>query len=86
MTAADTAGTRRLVRVEQIMGTATSAHAILPADIDDDAEALEARFDICTRGCFDELRKMDRIFSPYRDDSDIFRLHDGGLSEAEAAE
>lgn len=84
MTASGTVATRRLVRVEQIMGTAISAHAIVPADLGRDAEAVGLWFDDCARGCFDELREMDRIFSPYRDDSDISRLHDGTLTEVEA--
>jgi thiamine biosynthesis lipoprotein len=66
----------RVVRVERMMGT------VIGVDIRDAVEPAEAtpaldRF-------FESLRDVDRRFSPWRADSDISRIADGRLSEADA--
>ena len=53
----------RRVEVAEIMGTAISVHLI--------GEVDAGAFDTAVAACFDELRAVDRVFSPYRDDSDI---------------
>ena len=62
-----TAEPHRRVHVEHIMGTAVSIH-LLTRSADD-----EIGQDAITR-CFAELREIDRVFSTYREDSDISRL------------
>lgn len=68
---------RRHVDVAQIMGTAISVHLI--GDVDADA------FDTAVTGCFDELRRVDQVFSMYRDDSDVARIAGGRLAMADAS-
>ena len=67
----------RHVEVADIMGTAISVHVI--GDID--AHVFAA----ATAACFDELRLVDRVFSPYRDDSDLLRVARGELAMADAS-
>ncbi|GAB3602700.1 FAD:protein FMN transferase [Microbacterium aureliae] len=67
---------RRHVRVEHIMGTAISIQVI--GDVRDGV--LEA----AAEACFADLRRADRVFSPFRDDSDILRLARGELADAAA--
>lgn len=67
----------RHVEVADIMGTAIGVHVV--GDIDAGAFAAAAR------ACFDELREVDRVFSPYRDDSDILRIARGELAMTDAS-
>ncbi|MBB6393083.1 FAD:protein FMN transferase [Microbacterium thalassium] len=68
----------RQVEVRHIMGTAVSIHALTAPGADVDARpAMEA--------CFAELREADRVFSPYREDSDISRIRRGELTIEQAA-
>lgn len=64
------------VSVERIMGTAISIHIVDPQD---DAAARDA-----IASCFAELREIDRVFSPYRSDSDISRMRRGELRASDA--
>lgn len=68
----------RHVWVEEIMGMPVSIHArsrgARPA-----AGVHEA-----VQRCFDELREVERVFSTYRDDSDISRIRRGELALADA--
>jgi len=84
VTGHEPSGAERLVRVDRIMGTTVSVHAIVAPRTRNDDEALRAWFERCARGCFDELHEMDRVFSPYRADSEISRLHEGTLTDAAA--
>ncbi|AVL97595.1 MULTISPECIES: FAD:protein FMN transferase [unclassified Microbacterium] len=59
------------VHVEHIMGTAISIHIVDPRD---DAAVRDA-----VRACVSELRDIDRVFSPYRAESDISRIRAGDL-------
>ncbi|WP_210425906.1 hypothetical protein, partial [Salmonella enterica] len=59
------------VHVEHIMGTAISIHIVDPRD---DAAARDA-----VQTCVAELCDVDRVFSPYRADSDISRIRAGAL-------
>jgi len=68
---------RRRVAVERIMGTAISVHVV--GDVGADA------FDHAVSACFDELRRVDGVFSPYRDDSDILRIARGELAMTDAS-
>jgi len=72
-----TGAPRRHVEVAQIMGTAVSVHVI--GDPRGDA------FERAAAACFDELREADRVFSPYRDDSDILRIARGELAMRDAS-
>jgi len=68
----------RIARVEEIMGMPISIHVMnrngrLGADSE---RAIEE--------CFAELRDIDRVFSTYRDDSDIRRMARGELDLAAA--
>jgi thiamine biosynthesis lipoprotein len=69
----------RLVDVEQIMGMPISIHTILEGPADGSA----AR-DAAGR-CFDDLRKVDRVFSPFDPRSDVRRIARGELRDADAA-
>lgn len=77
-----TASHDSLARVAEIMGTAVSVHLILTAP--NVAAQVEQRFEEHTQATFTELRELDRIFSPFRSDSDISRLCDGTLEVAHA--
>lgn len=68
-----TAAPHRIVRVEQIMGTAMSIHVL---SRDDSPRESTAR---AIESCFAELRDLDRVFSTYRDGSDIMRLARGEI-------
>lgn len=68
---------RRRVEVAQIMGTAISVHVVGDPD--------PAAFSRATAACFDELRDVDRVFSPYRDDSDILRIARGERAMRDAS-
>ena len=59
---------QRNVWAEQIMGMPISVHLrSRDTHASDDA-------DQAVRACFDELHDIDRLFSPYRDDSEITRI------------
>lgn len=62
----------RQVEVAHIMGTAVSIHVMGDLAPEVFAAAAEA--------CFAHLRRADRVFSPYRDDSDLLRIRRGELS------
>lgn len=68
----------RHVWVEDIMGMPVSVHVrsrgARPAD------GVEA----AVRACFDELHDIDRVFSPYRADSDLSRIGRHELTVADA--
>lgn len=69
---------RREVWVEDIMGTPVSVHLrLLGPQVTPHAHDA-------VRACFDELQEVDRIFSPYRPESDISRLRRGDLTLEEA--
>ena len=70
----------RLVDVEQIMGMPISIHTILdgPATADSAVQAAARR-------CFDDLRQVDRVFSPFDPRSDVRRIARGELRDADAA-
>ena len=72
MSAAVTALPRR-AWVEEVMGIPMSIH--LRGTGVDSAEAADA-----VAAAFASLREMDRIFSTWRDDSDIMRLRRGELT------
>ena len=64
----------RHVWVEEIMGMPISVH--LRSRGARPAPSAEA----AVRACFDELHEIDRLFSPYRDDSEITRMQRGELT------
>jgi thiamine biosynthesis lipoprotein len=64
--------------VEQVMGLPVSVLAR-------GASAGSAGADEAVRAVYAELREVDRVFSPYRDDSEVSRLGRGKLAWAEAA-
>ncbi|MBN9170629.1 MAG: FAD:protein FMN transferase [Microbacterium sp.] len=67
------AGHARRAWVEHLMGTAASIHVVGAAC--DSAEAPAAG-----AACFAELREVERVFSPFRDDSDVSRIRRGELA------
>ncbi|WP_243077183.1 FAD:protein FMN transferase [Microbacterium sp. SS28] len=69
---------RRIVRVEEIMGMPISIHVL------NDSGALSGTSQRAIDGCFAELRDIDRVFSTYREDSDIRRIARGELDLADA--
>lgn len=68
---------RRQVWTEQIMGTIMSIHVLA------DGAAASAGTDAAVAACFAELHDLDRVFSTYRDDSDISRLRRGEAALAD---
>ncbi len=68
----------RSVRVEEIMGMPISIHVL------NDGGVLSRTADSAIEDCFAELRDIDRVFSTYRDDSDIRRIARGDLALADA--
>lgn len=68
----------RFAQVQEIMGIPISIHVMMHAsELDTVARsAIDA--------CFAELRDIDGVFSPYRDDSDICRIARGELSLRDA--
>src|SRR5689334_25377858 len=64
---------QRRTWVEQVMGLPVSLLARGPL-----ARTLAA--DDAARAVYDDLREVDRIFSPYREDSEVSRLARGELS------
>jgi thiamine biosynthesis lipoprotein len=67
----------RRVEVADIMGTTISVHAI--------GAPAPGAFEAATAACFAELREVDRVFSPYRDDSDVRRIARGELAMRDAS-
>lgn len=65
------------VWVEQIMGTVVSIHAVGAGG--DEPAVAQAIADCCA-----QLREVERVFSTYRDDSDVSKLRRGELSLEEA--
>lgn len=74
----DPTAPQRIVSVEEIMGTVMSIHVLSrSASVrTSTARAVEA--------CFAELRDLDRVFSTYREDSDIMRLARGEIAFGDA--
>lgn len=68
---------RRRVETADIMGTVIGVHAV--GDVDPRV------FHEAATACFDELRHVDRVFSTYRDDSDIRRIERGELTMTDAS-
>ena len=68
----------RSVRVETIMGMPISIHIL------NESGSLDASTERAVQACFDELRDIDRVFSPYRVDSDVGRIARGELAIADA--
>jgi thiamine biosynthesis lipoprotein len=66
------------VRVEEIMGMPISIHVLNQTGI------LGSGAEQAVRACFTELREIDRVFSTYREDSDIRRIARGELGVEEA--
>lgn len=73
------AGQGRTVRTAGVMGTVASIH-VIASDRNREHRAVLAAID----ACFDELRDVERVFSTFRDDSDICRLRDGLIQPDEA--
>ncbi len=71
---------RRLVDVAQIMGMPISIHTILEPQAIDDAASHDA-----ARRCFDDLRDVDRVFSPFDSRSEIRRIARGDLRVTDAS-
>ncbi|MDR1512089.1 MAG: FAD:protein FMN transferase [Propionibacteriaceae bacterium] len=69
---------RRWTAVEQLMGTVFSIQLIRPPE--DERE----RFDRAVANCWDELRDVERRFTPHREMSDLRRIARGELSLARA--
>jgi thiamine biosynthesis lipoprotein len=69
------AATGRRAWIEQIMGLPVSIHVRAGGDTDRVAAAVAA--------AFDHLRAVDRMFSTYREDSQISRLNSGQLPVAD---
>ncbi|MEN2740310.1 FAD:protein FMN transferase [Microbacterium sp. X-17] len=67
----------RRVWVEHLMGTAVSIHVI-------GERCGEEPVAAAAEGCFAELRDVERVFSTYRDDSDISRVRRGELALPDA--
>lgn len=65
--------------IEQVMGLPVSLLAR-------GAAARSAAVDDLARAVYTDLREMDRIFSPYREDSEVSRLARGDLSWEAASE
>lgn len=68
----------RAVRVERIMGMPISVHVL------GNSSALRSSSEDAIDRCFAELRDIDRVFSPFRADSDICRLARGELHMGDA--
>ena len=68
----------RSVRVEEIMGMPISIHVL------NDSGTLDATAKRAIYACFAELRDIDRVFSTYREDSDISRIGRGELALTDA--
>lgn len=68
----------RSVRVEEIMGMPISIHVL------NDTGTLDTTAERAIEACFAELRDIDRVFSTYRDDSDISRIARGELALTDA--
>lgn len=68
----------RHVEVAQIMGLPISIHVIRATEghENDDRDAAQR--------CFERLREIDRVFSPYRADSDVSRIQRGELAIPDA--
>lgn len=69
---------RRHAWVEEIMGMPISIH------VHSRAARPAAGTDAAVRACFDELHEIDRLFSPFRTDSDVSRVQRGELSIEDA--
>ncbi|WP_108494759.1 FAD:protein FMN transferase [Promicromonospora sp. AC04] len=72
---------RRLVDVEQIMGMPISVHVVL-GDLDRDLDTTVVHRAVGR--AFDHLREVDRVFSTFREDSDLRRMARGELDVADA--
>lgn len=72
---------RRLVEVQQIMGMPISIHVILG---DDDRDRDTPDVGHGSGRAFGSLREVDRVFSTFRDDSDVRRIARGELDVADA--
>jgi thiamine biosynthesis lipoprotein len=72
---------RRLIEVEQIMGMPISVHVVL-SDLDRDRDTTVVRHAV--GHAFDYLREVDRVFSTFREDSDVRRIARGELDLADA--
>lgn len=67
----------RQVRTAELMGTVASVH-VLTVDRAP-APPVAARIAAAQEAALRELHEMDELFSPFRTDSQISRLRDGGL-------
>lgn len=72
-------GFHRQVEVEQIMGMPVSIHTILEG-----AAAADPAVASAARHCFDDLREVDRVFSPFDPRSEIRRIARGELTMTDA--
>jgi thiamine biosynthesis lipoprotein len=68
----------RTVRVEEIMGTPISIHVLSPG------KSIDPSSEHAIAACFAELRDIDRVFSTYREDSDVRRIARGELALGDA--
>ena len=78
MSATTRAALARSVRVDEIMGMPISIHVL------NESGTLSPTAERAVEACFAELRDIDRVFSTYRDDSDICRIARGELDFAHA--
>ncbi|MDQ4214605.1 FAD:protein FMN transferase [Microbacterium capsulatum] len=71
------AGPHRHVRTAALMGTVASVH-VLAAESEPGA-GTSARITAAMTAALDELHELDRLFSPFRHDSQISALRDGRI-------
>jgi thiamine biosynthesis lipoprotein len=69
---------QRSVRVEEVMGIPISIHVL------NETGRLSKSTEAAVASCFAELRDIDRVFSTYREESDIRRIARGELALADA--
>jgi len=67
----------RLVATHPVMGTMASLHLI-------GDPGNRAVFDAAAQQCWDDLDEVERVFSPFREDSDVRRLATGKITLSDA--
>jgi len=71
---------RRIVRVADLMGMAISVHVL----VDEATPLLTDVVDRAITASFADLAELDRVFSPFRSDSQLCRIQRGELAIADA--
>jgi len=76
----------RLVRTHPVMGTVASAHVVGPPGSASPSGAGGGPLAVerAIAACFAELDELDRVFSPFRDDSAVSRIRRGELALEDA--